>query len=75
MSHRGGGSEKSQKSVTYYLNGPLLLNPKLAIHIDKIVNVGINVDIVAPGRARKGDRIGKVRFYALSTLIPSLLHL
>ena len=32
MSHRGGGSEKGLKSVTYYLNGPQVICARVAIY-------------------------------------------
>ena len=39
MSHRGGGSEKGQKSLTYYLNGPLpVLGRKKSFIFDFVSN-------------------------------------
>ncbi len=33
MSHGGGGSEKCQNSVTYYLNGPLVQYVRLLVRL------------------------------------------
>ena len=34
---------------------------KVDTYVNKIEHGGINVNIAAPGRAREGDRIGKIR--------------
>ena len=52
---------KLETYVDTFSQGALMSKAKLETYVDKIEHGGINVDTAAPGRAREGDRIGKVR--------------